>query len=44
MTENRRVVMRGDKAAFGLAYLASAYPIHGERSEVIGGAVFIEGG
>ncbi|WP_156478622.1 hypothetical protein [Anaerosporomusa subterranea] len=27
MTENRRIVMRGDKATFGLAYLACAYPI-----------------
>lgn len=42
MTENRRIVMRGDKATFGLAYLACAYPIHGERGEVIGGAVFLE--
>jgi hypothetical protein len=42
MNENRRIVMRGDKATFGLAYLACAHPIHGEHGEVIGGAVFLE--
>jgi hypothetical protein len=42
MNENRRVVMRGDKATFGLPYIACAYPIHGLRGEVIGGAVLLE--
>jgi hypothetical protein len=42
MTENRRIVMRGDKATFGLAYLACAYPIHGDHGEVIGGGVLLE--
>jgi hypothetical protein len=42
MNENRRVVMRGDKATFGLPYIACAYPIHGARGEVIGGAVLLE--
>ncbi|WP_231881880.1 methyl-accepting chemotaxis protein [Anaerosporomusa subterranea] len=34
--------MRGDKATFGLPYIACAYPIHGSRGEVIGGAVLLE--
>lgn len=42
MNENRRVVMRGDKATFGLPYIACAYPIHGVSGEVIGGAVLLE--
>ncbi|MDF2500370.1 MAG: yfmS 9 [Anaerosporomusa subterranea] len=42
MNENRRIIMRGDKATFGLAYLACAYPIHGENGEVIGGGVLLE--
>lgn len=42
MNENRRVVMRGDKATFGLPYTACAYPIHGNNGEVIGGAVLLE--
>lgn len=42
MAENRRVVMRGDKATFGMAYIACAYPIHGDNGEVIGGAVLLE--
>ncbi|MBP2636682.1 MAG: yfmS 9 [Firmicutes bacterium] len=36
ITENRRVVVRGDKAVFGVPYLAYAYPIHNQAGEVIG--------
>lgn len=42
MAENRRVVIRGDKATFGLPYIACAYPIHGAQGEIIGGAVLLE--
>ena len=42
MTENRRVVVRGDKATFGLPYIATAVPVHDETGNVVGGAVIIE--
>ena len=42
MNENRRIVMRGDKATFGMPYMAYAYPIHNEQGEVIGGGVLLE--
>ena len=42
MNENRRVIIRGDKATFGHPYIACAYPVHGEKGEVIGGAVLLE--
>ncbi len=42
MEEKRRVVVRGDKATFGLPYIATAYPIIGADGGVVGGAVVIE--
>ena len=42
MNENRRVSVRGDKATFGLPYIATAMPIHDENGAVVGGAVIIE--
>lgn len=42
MTENRRVMVRGDKATFGLPYIATAVPILDSNGSVIGGAVIIE--
>lgn len=42
MTENRRVVVRGDKATFGLPYIATAVPVHDSDGNVVGGAVIIE--
>lgn len=42
MSENRRVVVRGDKATFGLPYIATAVPILDEAGNVVGGAVIIE--
>ena len=42
MAENRRVIVRGDKATFGIPYIASAAPIHDHSGAVIGGAVVIE--
>jgi cell pole-organizing protein PopZ len=42
MTENRRVVVRGDKATFGLPYIATAVPVHDSDGSVVGGAVIIE--
>jgi len=42
MTENRRIVVRGDKATFGLPYIATAVPIHDGAGNVVGGAVIIE--
>lgn len=42
MTENRRVVVRGDRATFGLPYIATAVPVHDETGNVVGGAVIIE--
>lgn len=42
MTENRRVVVRGDRATFGLPYIATAVPVHDEAGNVVGGAVIIE--
>ena len=44
MNENRRVSVRGDKATFGLPYIATAMPIHDENGAVVGGAVIIEVG
>ncbi len=42
LEENRRVVVRGDKATFGLPYIATAYPITDAAGRVLGGAVVIE--
>ena len=42
MTENRRVIVRGDKATFGLPYIATAVPIQDSDGSVVGGAVIIE--
>lgn len=42
MAENRRVVVRGDKATFGLPYIATAVPVHDSDGKVVGGAVIIE--
>ncbi len=42
MNENRRVIVRGDKATFGLPYIATAVPIHDASGKVIGGSVIIE--
>ena len=42
MTENRRVVVRGDKATFGLPYIATAVPVHDSDGKVVGGTVIIE--
>lgn len=42
MQENRRVMVRGDKATFGLPYIATAVPVHDSAGSVIGGAVIIE--
>lgn len=42
MNENRRVVVRGDKATFGLPYIATAVPILDSTGSVVGGAVIIE--
>lgn len=39
--EGRRTITRGDKAVFGLPYIAMAIPIYNER-HVIGAAVIIE--
>ncbi len=41
MTEKRRVTIRGDKATFGLPYIAIAYPIFGGSGAVVGGAVAV---
>ncbi len=42
MEENRRVVIRGDKATFGIPYIAMAYPIATEDGKIIGGFVILE--
>lgn len=42
MEENRRVVIRGDKATFGIPYIAMAYPITTENGQVVGGFVILE--
>jgi len=42
MEENRRVVIRGDKAIFGVPYIAMAYPIASATGEIIGGFVIGE--
>lgn len=42
MEENRRVVIRGDKATFGIPYIAMAHPITTENGEVVGGFVILE--
>ena len=41
VAEKRRVVVRGDKALFGLPYIATAYPVF-ENGDVIGGIAIIE--
>lgn len=40
--EDRRVIVRGDRATFGLPYIATAVPIHDSAGKVVGGAVLIE--
>jgi hypothetical protein len=42
IAEKRRVVMRGDKAIFGIPYIASAFPVMDDDGEVIGCAVTTE--
>lgn len=42
MEERRRVVIRGDKALFGIPYIALAYPIYDNNQEVIGGIVVVQ--
>lgn len=42
MQENCRVVIRGDKATFGIPYIAMAYPIAAENGEIVGGFVIVE--
>jgi len=42
MEENRRVVIRGDKAIFGIPYIAMAYPITAENGKIVGGFVIVE--
>lgn len=42
MAENKRIVVRGDKATFGLPYIATAIPVHNDAGVVVGGAVIIE--
>lgn len=42
MEENRRVVIRGDKATFGIPYIAMAYPISSENGKILGGFVIVE--
>jgi len=42
MEENRRVIIRGDKATFGIPYIAMAYPIPNEKGEIVGGFVILE--
>lgn len=41
MEEKRRVTIRGDKATFGLPYIAIAYPIFDEANQVVGGMVAV---
>lgn len=41
MEEKRRVAIRGDRAAFGLPYIAIAYPVFDESGRVVGGAVAV---
>ena len=40
MNENRRVSVRGDKATFGLPYIATAMPIHDENGADVHGYEF----
>ena len=42
MEQKRRATTRGDKALFGVPYIAIAYPIVDESGEVVGGMVAIE--
>lgn len=42
MKGKTRIVVRGDKATFGLPYIATAYPIKNQQGEAIGGVVLIE--
>lgn len=42
MEENSRVVIRGDKATFGIPYIAMAYPITTEDGKIVGGFVILE--
>lgn len=42
MKEKRRIVVRGDKALFGMPYIAAACPILGKSGDVIGCAVISE--
>lgn len=40
--EGQRRITRGDKAVFGLPYIAMAIPIYNQQREIIGAAVIIE--
>lgn len=42
LREKRRIVRRGDKTLYGMAYIAVCCPIFDEAGEVIGGAVTTE--
>jgi len=42
MEQNKTVTVRGDKAVFGLPYIAVAHPIIDESGKVVGGFVLIE--
>lgn len=42
MEERRRATVRGDKAIFGLPYIATAYPIYDDRGAVVGGVAIVE--
>lgn len=42
MAEKRRAVTRGDKAVFGIPYIAISYPIFDDAGQVIGGVAAVE--
>jgi len=42
MEEKRRVVTRGDRAVFGIPYIAIAFPIFDENHIIIGGVAAVE--
>lgn len=42
MEEKRRVVILGDKATFGIPYIAMAYPLSLENGKIVGGFVILE--
>lgn len=42
MAEKRRAITRGDKAVFGIPYIAIAYPIFDAAGNVVGGVAAVE--